>query len=247
MKEAGHCRESNLPRRKNMAQRHTNKRLNVPDDLPEIRFLRTVDKSLTVDEIRAALHKARVRSVDCFIEQTVPQEDCKGWKKFIRIILPNRMRADEFASEIKRNGDFKWQFSRKPPVVGIRESYGAVKPTDSSGLPPSNHPAVLKPPFLCSGSPRPRRPPLPPPQLQPGLLPPPQLQPGLLPPPLLNQNWSLPPQMKPGLLPPPFPHVCPSLFTPHLPMLPLPLPQLQGPQLAPPQPPSTFASQANFL
>lgn len=225
-KEAGHRRESNLPRRKNMAQRHTNKRPNVPDDLPEIRFLRNVDKSLTVNEIRAALHKARVRTDDCFIEQTVPQEEFMGRKKFIRIILPNRMRADEFASGMKRNGDLKWQFSRKPPVVGIRESYGAVKPTGSSGLPPSNHPAAMKPSFLCSGPPRPRRPPLPPPQLQPGLLPPP----------LLNQNWSLPPQMKPGLLPPPFPHVCPSLFTPHLPMLPLPLPQMQGPQLAPPNP-----------
>ena len=73
-KEAGRHRESNLPRRKNMAQRHTSKRLNVPDDLPEIRFLRNVDKSLTVDEIRATLHKARVRIDDCFIEQTVLQE-----------------------------------------------------------------------------------------------------------------------------------------------------------------------------
>ena len=142
---------------------YTNKRPNVPDDLPEIRFLRNVDKSLTVNEIRAALHKARVRNDDCFIEQTVPQEEFKGRKKFIRIILPNRMRADEFASGMKRNGDLKWQFSRKLPVVGIRESYGAVKSTGSSGLPPSNHPAVLKPPFLCSGPPRPRRPPLPPP------------------------------------------------------------------------------------
>ena len=162
----------------------------------------------------------------------MPQEDFKGRKKFFRIILPNRMRADEFASEMKRIGDLKWQFSRKPPVVGIRESYGAVKPTDSSGLPPSNHPAVLKLPFLCSGPHRPRRPPLPPPQLQPGLLPPP----------LLNQNWTLPPQMKPGLLPPPFPYVYPSLFTPHLPMLPLPLPQMQGPQLAPPNPPHKLIS-----
>ena len=50
-------------------KRHTNERPNVPNDLPEIRFLRNVDKSLTVDEIRAALYKARVRTDDCFINR----------------------------------------------------------------------------------------------------------------------------------------------------------------------------------
>ena len=189
MKEAGHPRENNPHTYKNMAQRHSNKRHIVPDDLPEIRFLRNVDKSLTVEQIEAALRKARVHTDDCFIEQTVPQEEFRGLKKFVRIILPNRIRADEFAGEMKRNNDFKWQFSRKPPIVGKRESskgQGTTKPTSiRSGIPPSNHPSVLRPPFLCSGPPHPRRPPLPPQQLHPGLLPPP----------LMIPNLSLPPHM----------------------------------------------------
>ena len=233
MKEAGQPRKNNPHTYKNVAQRHSNKRHNVPDDLPEIRFLQNVDKSLTVEEIKAALHKARVHTDDCFIEQTVPQEEFRGLKKFIRIILPNRIRADQFAGEMKRNSDLKWQFSRKPPLVGRREcpkAQGTTQPTSiSSGIPPSYHPSMLRPPFLCSGPPRPRRPPLPPQQLHPGLSPPS----------LMIPNLSLPPHMKPGLLPLPFPQVYPSQFPPplmHLPMLPPLLPPVLTPQLAPPNP-----------
>ena len=57
----------------------------------EIRFLWNVDKSLSVEEIKAALHKARVCTDDCFIEQMISQEDFKGHQKFVGIILPNRM------------------------------------------------------------------------------------------------------------------------------------------------------------
>lgn len=142
---------------------------------------------------------------------------------------------------MKRNNDFKWQFSRKPPIVRRRESskgQGTTKPTSiRSGIPPSNHPSVLRPPFLCSGPPHPRRPPLPPQQLHPGLLPPP----------LMIPNLSLPPHMKPGLLPLPFPQVYPSMFpTPlmHLPMLPPPLPQVLTPQLAPPNPHPHMSAKA---
>lgn len=83
-------------------------------------------------------------SVHCFIEQTVPQEESRGLKKFVRIILPNRIWADELAGEMKRN---KWQFSIKPPLVGRHESskgQGTTKPIGiSSGIPPSNHPDPL--------------------------------------------------------------------------------------------------------
>ena len=164
----------NQPRiTKDMPQGHS--RHNISNDLPEIRFLRNVDKSLSVEEIKTALHKARVRTDDCFIEQTVSQ--FKGRKKFVRIILQNRMRSDEFAGQLKHICDFKWQFSRKPPVVKLRENsngHDANKPTNtSSALSPSNHSSVSKHHFLYSSPPCSRWPPLPPP--------PPQLQPGLLP------------------------------------------------------------------
>lgn len=44
---------------KNVAQRHSKKQQNVPDGLPEIRFLQNIDKSFTVEE---ALHKVRVHT-----------------------------------------------------------------------------------------------------------------------------------------------------------------------------------------
>ena len=173
-KNARHPPKNQSRMTKDVAQGHT--RQNISDDLPEIRFLRNVDKSLSVEEIKAALHRARVRTDDCFIEQTVSQEDFKGCKKFVRItLLPNRMRSDEFAGQLKHICDFKWQFSRKPPVVKLRESsngHDANKPTKaSSGLLSSSHSSVSKHHFWYSGPPRPTRPPLPPPQLQPGLLP----------------------------------------------------------------------------
>ena len=73
---------------KNVAQRHSKKQHNIPEDLPEIRFLQNIDKSFTVEE---ALHKVRVHTCDCFIEQTVPQEEFRGLEKFVIIILPNRI------------------------------------------------------------------------------------------------------------------------------------------------------------
>ena len=50
-------------------------------------------------------------------EQIVPQEEFKGTKKFVRVVLQSQKQADDFAKRMPEAAQMKWQFSRSPPTM----------------------------------------------------------------------------------------------------------------------------------
>ena len=97
----------------------SNNRPNKPvlqvSDLPEIRYIRNIPKEMSATEIQSILKAKKFDIKDCWIEQTISQEEFKGNKKFVRIILPNATAAHKFASNMKSLAGLKWTFSRVAP------------------------------------------------------------------------------------------------------------------------------------
>lgn len=97
----------------------SNNRPNKPalqvSDLPEIRYIRNIPKEMSATEIQSILKAKKFDIKDCWIEQTISQEEFKGNKKFVRIILPNAAAAHKFASNMKSLAGLKWTFSRVAP------------------------------------------------------------------------------------------------------------------------------------
>ena len=84
-------------------------------ELPEIQYIWNIPKEMTITEIQSILKEKKFVIKDCWIEQTISQEEFKGNKKFVRIILPNTAAADKFANNMKSLGRLKWNFSRVAP------------------------------------------------------------------------------------------------------------------------------------
>jgi len=70
---------------------------------------------MTIDEVQSILKEKLFDIKDCWIEQTVSQEEFKGSKKFVRIILPHSAAANKFAKNVKCLAELKWNFSRVAP------------------------------------------------------------------------------------------------------------------------------------
>ena len=74
-------------------------------DFPEIRFIRNVPKEMPVSEVQSVLVERKFDIEGCWIEQTINQEDFKGTRKFVRIILPSKAAADKFAGNMQTLAD----------------------------------------------------------------------------------------------------------------------------------------------
>lgn len=82
----------------------------------QIRYIRKIDSSLSVEEITTRLASANLKIDDSVIEQTIPQLQFQGKFKFVKITLPNQTRADEFARGLSSSLSISWKLSRSQPT-----------------------------------------------------------------------------------------------------------------------------------
>lgn len=131
--------------------------------MPEIRFIRRIERLTSIEEIKKSLSNAKINISDCFIEQTVRQEELQGKFKFVRITLPSQTRADEFARALKACESIRWKLARTQPVQPMmtpsqenRESCGSGPSLDSTstwGGRPVRGPnlgSIPKPPLIST-------------------------------------------------------------------------------------------------
>ena len=110
---------NSIPNSSNRGGFRKQKKAALPIDqqeMPETRFIRRIEQSIPVDDVKKSLKDANINIDNCFIEQTLPQVEFQGKYKFVRIILPNQSHADEFANALKSSNSLNWKFSRKQPV-----------------------------------------------------------------------------------------------------------------------------------
>lgn len=182
-------------------------------DFPEIRFIRNVPKEMPIAEVQSALAERKFVIEGCWIEQTIKQEEFKGARKFVRIILPNKAAADKFAGNMQALSDLKWKFSRVAPQPKLQappvrsHNHSPTRLASRNRAPGGGTAPLPSPPhgmpFLCNRPPFPPMPPLPLPPVHPNLILPPH-------------NYVGPP---PHLMPPP---QMPSFPPANLCILPLP-------------------------
>ena len=107
----------------------------------QIRYIRNICKDIAVPEIRKVLLGKGFPLEDTHIEQIVPQEEFKGTKKFVRVVLQSLKQADDFAKRMPEAAQMKWQFSRSPPTM--KKAPSAVhhnkKPQGITQVPEGSH------------------------------------------------------------------------------------------------------------
>ena len=112
---------------------------------PEIRFICKIERECTINSVISAFNAARIGVQDCYIEQTIPQDQFTGRFKFVRIVLPNQNRADEIANSFKKL-QTKWKLSRKQPTPPNPKQMqqtigsGVPRPPPAGGGGPANGP-----------------------------------------------------------------------------------------------------------
>ena len=103
-------------------------------DSPEIKFICKIDRDSSNDNIVSSLSSARISTRGCHIEQITPQDQFSGRFKFVRIILPNQSRADEFANGLKNQQNLKWKLSRIQPLPPKRSTSTSGINTNGQGF-----------------------------------------------------------------------------------------------------------------
>ena len=109
--------QANKSKRQPQQQKKRPTRDGINDDLPQIRFLRNIPKETSIDEINNTLKVRNLNTANCAIEQTVPQKEFVGTKKFVRVVFWNQAAVDDFVTKLKKVSDLPWQLSRKAPSL----------------------------------------------------------------------------------------------------------------------------------
>lgn len=109
--------QANKSKRQPQQQKKRPTRDGNNDDLPQIRFLRNIPKETSIDEINNTLKVRNLNTANCAIEQTLPQKEFVGTKKFVRVVFWNQAAVDDFVTKLKKVSDLPWQLSRKAPSL----------------------------------------------------------------------------------------------------------------------------------
>lgn len=69
-----------------------------------MRYIRKVPKYTSLERIGAALQEGGMRYDEYFIQQTIPQSEFRGVRKFVKVRVANQMVADKLAQVVKEMG-----------------------------------------------------------------------------------------------------------------------------------------------